>query len=169
MELCLCLVTIVEARVEICDESNCGCVPFFFGPLVLGNVTLVGSQDLLDLLDILNGFCGKNSMEDKICCFSIGGTSCRFLIHLELSLVKEGIGAPLKGVDLGNLLASVVNNLDFVSKCFLDGLNPMTVDNPGICLVFPCCSACCKPEFDHFLDHRLIKDSPVAAGWWSDI
>ena len=58
--------------------------------LVLGDVTLVVSQDFLDLrdeLDILNGFCDKDSMEDNVCCFLVGDTSGCFLIHLELSFL----------------------------------------------------------------------------------
>ena len=151
IELCRSLTAVEKGRVMSCDKSNSCSVPLGFIPLMICDITLVVLHNLVHAgggLYLTNSLVCKNAVKDVLCCAAASIASGRFLIHCELFFMN-GLICPLQWVDVFHLLVVVVHDYHIWSKCSLDCLHPVGVDDAW-CNFVLCGSRVNKTEFEHF-------------------
>ena len=131
VELDLRLSTIVETGVMIRDKTNSCCAPLRFRPLMIRDVELVVFHDTTygrNSFDVADGFVGENPMKNVISCATSIIFSHGLLVEFKLFLMDSLI-IPLQSTDRFNWLVVVVENDNISAESFLNGLNPMGMDD----------------------------------------
>ncbi len=137
VELDLCLCAIVETWVMIRDKTDTCCIPLRFRPLVIRDVELVIFHDTTydgNGFDIADCFVGENPMKNVISCATSVIFSRGLLVELKLFLMDRLI-IPFQCTDRFDWLVVVVENDNIIAKGFLNGLNPMGMDDTWCDLV----------------------------------
>jgi hypothetical protein len=164
MRLCRCVEVWVHSR----DKTYLGGVPFFFCPLMLGEETLMVSQDALNRWDgfnLVDAGLGENSMENKIRRFPMVIATSGFLMHIELTLMNQWI-TPFEKVDCVDLTIAIVVNDYFFAKRFLNGLHPVCVDNAWSYHLLLTRLRYYESELEDFRRHFWVVFLLCASPWW---
>ena len=127
----MCLCTVVEARIHVCDKADSCRLPFRFTPLMVSNKEVVFFHEVFDAwkgLDLTHWFVGLNAMKDVICRIAFIVASDGFLMEFELFLMDFWIG-PLDRANGFDSFVMIVDKNDVISHGFLDSLHPVSMDN----------------------------------------